>query len=149
MLFEVGDLQYASPATVSRAGMVYVDPKNLRYEPFWRRWLNGRPTKLEKEVLEELYQKTIDICIDLIHEGMLDGKQGDKLKLIVPQTDLNMVTQLCMMLESRLDFIENLEDGAVLEAIFVECFIWSIGGTLIEESQEQLNQLLKVNIFIA
>lgn len=34
---------YASPATVSRAAMVYVDPKNLGYEPYWIRWLNGRP----------------------------------------------------------------------------------------------------------
>jgi len=31
MLFEVFDLQYASPATISRCGMVYVDPKNLGY----------------------------------------------------------------------------------------------------------------------
>ena len=142
MLFEVGDLQYASPATVSRAGMVYVDPKNLRYNPYWVRWLNLRVSKLEKEVLSALYEKTVDTCIDLIHEGILDGKQGDKLKLIVPQTDLNMITQLCMMLESRLDFIENLDDPAVLEAIFIECFYWSVGGTLIEESRDAFNQLM-------
>lgn len=42
LLFEVGDLQFASPATVSRAGMVYVDPKNLGYEPYWKRWLGHR-----------------------------------------------------------------------------------------------------------
>ena len=29
MLFEVFDLQYASPATVSRCGMVYVDPRDI------------------------------------------------------------------------------------------------------------------------
>ena len=34
MLFEVGDLQHASPATVSRCGMVFVDPKDLKYRPF-------------------------------------------------------------------------------------------------------------------
>ena len=39
MLFEVFDLQYASPATISRCGMVYVDPKNLGYTPYYLRWL--------------------------------------------------------------------------------------------------------------
>mmetsp|Transcript_44358 Transcript_44358/g.32395 ORF Transcript_44358/g.32395 Transcript_44358/m.32395 type:complete len:257 (+) Transcript_44358:1518-2288(+) len=45
MLFEVFDLQYASPATISRCGMVYVDSKNLGYTPFYERWAL---TKLEK-----------------------------------------------------------------------------------------------------
>uniref|UniRef100_A0A3B4BIB9 Dynein heavy chain hydrolytic ATP-binding dynein motor region domain-containing protein n=1 Tax=Periophthalmus magnuspinnatus TaxID=409849 RepID=A0A3B4BIB9_9GOBI len=47
LLFEVGDLQYASPATVSRCGMVFVDPKNLRYTPYWQRWLENRPLKVK------------------------------------------------------------------------------------------------------
>ena len=43
MLFEVFDLQYASPATISRCGMVYVDPKDIGSAPYRWRWLNGRP----------------------------------------------------------------------------------------------------------
>jgi dynein heavy chain len=39
MLFEVMDLQYASPATISRCGMVYVDDKDLGYNPFMERWV--------------------------------------------------------------------------------------------------------------
>ncbi len=39
LLFEVFDLQYASPATISRCGMVYVDPKNLGYAPFFEKWM--------------------------------------------------------------------------------------------------------------
>ena len=42
LYFQVSDLQYASPATVSRCGMVFVDPKNLGYEPYWKRWLAGK-----------------------------------------------------------------------------------------------------------
>lgn len=30
-MYEVADLQYASPATISRCGMVFVDSRNLGY----------------------------------------------------------------------------------------------------------------------
>ena len=39
LLFEVHDLQYASPATISRCGMVYVDPKQLGYVGFFEKWM--------------------------------------------------------------------------------------------------------------
>lgn len=50
LLFEVGNLAYASPATVSRAGMVYVDPKNLRFAPYCQKWITTRP-ETEHEIL--------------------------------------------------------------------------------------------------
>lgn len=54
IILQVGDLQYASPATVSRCGMVFVDPKNLRYEPYWQKWVKGR----ENEVgISALFQR--------------------------------------------------------------------------------------------
>ena len=36
------DLQYASPATISRCGMVWVDPKNLGFSPFYEKWVRDR-----------------------------------------------------------------------------------------------------------
>jgi dynein heavy chain, axonemal len=42
LLFEVFDLQFASPATISRCGMVYVDPEELKYEPYFRMWMNKK-----------------------------------------------------------------------------------------------------------
>lgn len=39
LLFEVGDLAVASPATVSRCGMVYNDYKDWGWEPYVKSWI--------------------------------------------------------------------------------------------------------------
>jgi len=88
---QVGDLQYASPATVSRCGMVYVDPKNLGYLPYWERWVNSLPSEADRREFSRLFDKYVKACISLILEGMVDGRQGDKLKTILPVTNLNLV----------------------------------------------------------
>ncbi|XP_041853005.1 dynein heavy chain 10, axonemal [Melanotaenia boesemani] len=140
MLFEVGDLQYASPATVSRCGMVFVDPKNLRYTPYWQRWVNSRPEK-EQEVLDRLFEKYVHSSIDMIVDGVVDGKQGQKLETDIPQTDLNMVTQLCLTLDA---LIENESSSAdVLESYFLEALYCSLGATLVESDRIKFDKFIK------
>jgi len=87
----VFDLQFASPATISRCGMVYVDPKNLGYDPFWDKWISCRNSKFEQDELMKLYKKYVPSCVDMIIEGIVDGKLGEKMKTIVPLTNLNLV----------------------------------------------------------
>ena len=134
-LVQVGDLQYASPATVSRCGMVFVDPKNLGYEPFWTRWLAGREAKQERDALGAAYKKYVPGSIELILEGTMDGRPGERLKTNLPITNMNMVAQLCYMLDSLL--VKELFDAAVIEAYFIMALYWSLGATLAEESREK------------
>uniref|UniRef100_A0A9L0IQP0 Dynein axonemal heavy chain 10 n=1 Tax=Equus asinus TaxID=9793 RepID=A0A9L0IQP0_EQUAS len=141
LLFEVGDLQYASPATVSRCGMVYVDPKNLKYQPYWKKWVNQIQNKTEQRDLQSLFEKYVPYLIDVIVEGIVDGRQGEKLKTIVPQTDLNMVTQLTKMLDALLE--GEIEDPDLLECYFLEALYCSLGAALLEDGRMKFDECIK------
>ena len=163
LLFEVADLQYASPATVSRCGMVYVDPKNLNYEPYTWTWCNKRVNQEQADVLRRLMSKYVDKCVDFCMEGIEGDVIGKAPQQTIPQTNLNLVTQLCNMLECMLldsapsgenveednavlpaaapekDAVPEKEDDgvvvdpAVLEATFVFCLVWSLGASVIQK----------------
>ena len=87
-------MQYASPATVSRCGMVFVDPKNLGYLPYWEKWVNALPNDQDRKEFIRLFDKYVPQCISMILEGVVDGRQGEKLSTIVPITNLNMVSHI-------------------------------------------------------
>ena len=66
-------------------------PKNLGYIPYWERWVNNLPSEGDKKEFCQLFHKYVSPCISLILEGVMDGRQGEKLKIITPVTNLNMV----------------------------------------------------------
>jgi len=153
LLFEVGNLNYASPATVSRAGMVYVDPKNLRYSPYWQRWVLTRPEP-QRELLNDFFEKIITQSIAFILEGLDGTTQGNPLKLVIMQTDLNMVTQFCNLYDALLpNFVmdsKNYDEPVAqsyntdsLECCFLQAVYGSMGACLVEKHQPVFDEYMK------
>lgn len=52
LIFEPADLEQASPATVSRCGMIYMEPSQLGWQPFMDSYTKTLETNLIAEQME-------------------------------------------------------------------------------------------------
>ena len=64
MIFEAEDLEEASPATVSRCGMVYMEPTTLGVEVLFHSWKD----RLQDNVNREIMLKKMDYLYDFFVE---------------------------------------------------------------------------------
>ena len=149
LLFEVFDLQYASPATISRCGMVYVDANNLDYSHYYMKWITKfKDQTLESEeqvdeYLKELFLKFIPPLIDFIFEGKLPSKEiSTPLSMIIPKIPINMVKQLTKLLDFYIpqDFL--IFDNNKLERLFVFCIVWSLGAVIKLKDRKRFNKII-------
>ena len=59
MIFEIGSLHYASPATVSREGIIYVNESDVGWNPYYQSWVDSFDKKAN-EMLKQNVKKNSD-----------------------------------------------------------------------------------------
>jgi dynein heavy chain len=97
LIFEVEDLAVASPATVSRCGMVYVQPDLLGWRPVVQSWLTALPSGITpacKAQLLALFDWLIPPCLRVAMK---------QTKAVLPMVDINLVCSCMKLLDSHLD----------------------------------------------
>ncbi|CAE7211449.1 DNAH6 [Symbiodinium sp. KB8] len=153
MLFEVEDLRVASPATVSRCGMVYLTPSDLGWEPFVRTWLSGLPDELYGEKAKDMIWSYFDAHV----QRGLDFLRKNGSEPVITQ-DTQLVISLCRLFQSvmneeaatanscaskdaqvaegeqvlaprKLSGMEAAEFEKFLQPTFCFAFTWTIGGS--------------------
>ena len=80
MMFEVQDLAVASPATVSRCGMVYLEPSILGLKPFVNCYLKTLPDAIfdHKEKLQSLFDRFLEVrVLPTIASNLIELVQGE------------------------------------------------------------------------
>jgi dynein heavy chain len=142
-LFEVNDLAVASPATVSRIGVVYVTPSDLGWMPYIQSWVpRDLPSRYPPFVGERI--------LLLFEKGFSKGLafQRKSCKEPVETVDIQLVISLCKLLESLL----RVEDGVkvtgvsqadllgLIDKLFFFSYIWSVGASCGEQYWEKFSE---------
>lgn len=102
-----------------------------------------------------MFEKIIVQAIAFIHEGLDGTSQGNPLKTVIMQTELNMVIQFCNMYDALLPPFDKHEDLAyeasppveydtdALECCFIQCIYSSLGACLIENDRPVFDDFIK------
>lgn len=147
MVFEVQDLQQASPATVSRCGMVYVDPTELGWMPIVQSW---RKTITASQLCDELMQYVMEQFASYLDGALAYANRY--CSYAIHQVDVSKVSMLCLLIEllvkqtKDINVIDRDDARKFLCKLFVWAIIWSIGCNLAESSRSALETYVRESI---
>lgn len=104
LIFEPADLEQASPATVSRCGMIYLEPHQLGWQPFKRSYLEHGLPKTEaileehRELINDLFDWLVDPCLDFVRR---------ECKMLIKTTPIHLVYSLQRLYTCLMDEIAH------------------------------------------
>lgn len=140
LLFEVENLSTASPATVSRAGMIYMDYADLSWKPYIESWMQSKSDKVAVDVLRRLTDKYMDKTLDFRKSSCAE---------LVPVPEISAVRSFCNLF----DAVATVENGVnpeesdsyarMIELWFLYSMIWSLGGSVTDESRKKFDMFLR------
>ena len=150
MMFEVEDLAVASPATVSRCGMVYMEPESLGLEVLIKSYFNTLPPAFKTK---KTFYPNLHKLFDTYFMAMKDFMRrncGEPVKTM----DNNITQSLHRILDCYFadyweteikkissEEVENLE--SMLEPLFLYALTWSICCTTDFGGRSKLDKELK------
>ena len=168
MLFEVNDLQVASPATVSRCGMVYMTFEEIGWKPYVLSWLEKLYNGFAQEelLIQQQHANNSDIVIneyfnkelkayfwtlfeDYVDDGLSFLRNGSFVEPIAT-VDIQIISSFCNLLDCFLNKSFGFKPNEKFEnkkrflaLIFAFSYIWSFGTTIYEEYHHKFDDFMR------
>ncbi|RMX56942.1 hypothetical protein pdam_00011068, partial [Pocillopora damicornis] len=167
MIFEPQDLEQASPATVSRCGMIYMEPGQLSWEPLVASWMEkDYPANLSsasKNSVQMMFDWLIAPCVDFVIRQCRELVRTSPMRMVK-----SMLTMYSILLDELREPPQEEKKKTVmdeeefegfmdekpakteaeilqwLQSLFLFALCWSIGGNLDTDSRLKFSDFLKV-----
>jgi len=146
MLFEVEECAQASPATVSRLGVVWLPPEALGLRYPVETWMaKYTPEGMSDELKEQfmaLYEETIEKSIKFVRRNCRE---------LIPTMDNNLVMSCCrlfqsMFVASKGAKLDAADISQTLSKMFMWSLVWSVGGNVDGvQGKEKFSEFIREN----
>ena len=139
MFFEAEDLEQASPATVSRVGMIFCETRNVGWEAVRNIWLDTLPENVipQKEFLSGMFSWLFPLMSYFVTKFCRQPTP------IAPQESMISLTKL---LKCLLAFDDGVASDLmkVIEGSFIFSMIWTLGACLDGEGRRKFDRFLRL-----
>ncbi|CAB1116950.1 unnamed protein product [Ectocarpus sp. CCAP 1310/34] len=116
MVFEINSLKNATPATVSRAGILFINETATREDAN------------ERQVLPSLFEKYVEATRTIVRKGF---------KEVTPLRVLNKVCTIVYLLEGLLEDVPpEKKTSDLMEQFFVFALMWAFGGPMVVDKSD-------------
>ncbi|GAB0093009.1 Dynein heavy chain [Sergentomyia squamirostris] len=136
LIFESDNLDQASPATVSRCGMIYMDSKQLGWESLHKSFLHELQTKGTTEIYMALYEALVNWLIPPLLDMLTT------CATILPVSSLYRYRIFSTFFMAFLSKQTSL-NLTWFQQTFLYCLVWSYCSTLTPESRMTLDSSLR------
>jgi dynein heavy chain len=153
LILEVSNLKNATPATVSRGGVLFINDTDVGWKPYFESWL-VKYKKSDDDYAENVFTLALN---SYINESFLDDLRSKEH--IAPVCDMARVQSLTTILDHlyvqlhknkvQHDALkklkeENKEDEikAIYEGFFVFAAMWAYGGSLDQDAKNSFSKTI-------
>ncbi|XP_047128116.1 dynein axonemal heavy chain 8 isoform X1 [Hydra vulgaris] len=136
ILFEVHNIDNASPATVSRVGMVFMSSSILNWKPVLQGWLRSTRAPTEAEAIQSIFDNIFDGILVLIYQSL-----NPKMDLL----QINIVKQAIDLMEGLIPNrqVHGLLPTNHLNKLIVFSIMWSAGALLELDDRVKMEHYLR------
>lgn len=147
MMFEPMDLAVASPATVSRVGIIFVEPHVMGWEPMLDSWLAEFPEHIEalKETAKHLFMWLLPPCLKYLRREVKE--QSPTMDIMLAKGAMRIFRSLADELYDPEEYAKIEKNAPVwVEALFQMALVWSVGVTTDNDGRVKMNEFIQLAI---
>lgn len=145
IMFEVETLVNASPATVSRSGIIYVSETDLDWSPYVEGWIRKQPGS-QQAILRSLFAKYMGEssptdpghCLDWMNRNISVVMNCSRVGLTAGCCDL-----FKGLTEGKGAIDITIETEIRMERILLYCLCWAVGGLLEADARVKFDAFLR------